>query len=573
MRIELLLEHAAGEAIAHHFGLDAPALVRATQDPAHGDYQVNGILPLAKKLKRSPRQLAAPVAERLGRHAAFEHVRIAGPGFINLTLKPAWIGRQLNEAILDHARDAVDPVHEPQRIVIDFSSPNIAKQPHVGHLRSTIIGDALVRLHRFMGHSVVGDNHLGDWGTQFGLLIAGARRFRTSALSAETPLAELERVYKLASERAKTDPVFAEEARGELAKLQAGDSDNLAMWRHFVAITRSELERIYDRLDVQFDSWLPESFYNPLLAPVVEQLLTSGVARMDQGAVCVFFDDVPELRKSGVPLIVRKRDGAYNYATTDVATLLHRRDELRAQRALYVVDKRQAQHFRQLFALAARLKLPMQLEHVAFGTILGKDGTPLKTKEGDNVKLADLLDEAEQRATAAMRGQRDQGLTLEDGEIASLAACVGIGAVKYSDLRQHRLSDYRFDWDKMISFKGNASPYLQYAHARIHSIFRKGGLEPAGFEAELSLRHPAEVTLSKQLLRFADAVHHATDASLPHVVGDHLYCLARAFSVFYEACPVLHAADRGTRLALSALAARQLRRGLELLGIRAPERM
>ena len=575
MRLEPSLEAEGARAIREALGVDAPALVRPA-NPSHGDYQINGVLPLAKELKKVPRELALAVAEKLRGSEAIASADVAGPGFINLKLAPAWVARQLLEQAKDVARDGVPAAGRPQRIVVDFSAPNIAKQMHVGHLRSTIIGDALCRLLRFLGHHVIGDNHLGDWGTQFGLLIVGMRRFGSQEALDREPIEELERIYKLASAEAKENPAVADEARAELAKLQYGDPDSRALWQRFLSATRVELEKNYARLGVSFDEWLGESAYEEMLPKVVSELRETGLAREDQGAICVFFDDNPELGKS--PMIVRKKDGAYLYATTDIATALYRRDHFHAERAIYVVDKRQSLHFKQLFALLGRMGLDMQLEHVSFGAVLGKDGKPLKTRDGGTIKLSELLDEAVSRAAEHMRRARDENvLELSDAQIAELAPVVGIGAVRYADLMQNRASDYQFDWDKMISFKGNAGPYLQYAHARISALFRKGEVDPTTLPLERApeLAHPAELALAKHLLRFADVVTQAAEQSLPHLVAEHLYDLARLFSVFYEACPVLKAdpADREARLMLAWCVGRQLRRGLGLLGIDAPDRM
>jgi len=556
-------------------GVTADALVRPAA-PEHGDYQVNGVLPLAKLKKEQPRKLADPLAAKLRESESIESAEVAGPGFINLRLKPAWVAQALCESAADQARDGVPPVAQPQRIVVDFSGPNIAKQMHVGHLRSTIIGDAVCRLLRFAGHTVIGDNHIGDWGTQFGLLIVGMREYGSADALRDQPIDELERVYKLASARTKTDEAFAEAARAELAKLQRGDADNKAQWERFVAATRVELDKIYDRFGVKFDVWLGESAYEDMLPGVIEELKQKGLAREDQGALCVFFDDNPELKKT--PLIVQKKDGAYLYATTDVATLFYRRDHFNADRAIYLVDARQSLHFKQLFALAKKLGIEMQLQHISFGSVLGKDGKPLKTRDGQAIRLADLLDEAESRARERMQKAREENvIELDDAAIAELSPVVGIGAVKYADLMQNRASDYQFDWDKMISFKGNAGPYLQYAHARIQAVFRKGEVDPASLQAPTSLvlEHPAELALGKELLRFADVVHAAAEQCLPHLLCEHLYSLARSFSVFYEACPILRAEPqvRAARLDLAWLTARQLHRGLGLLGIAAPSRM
>ena len=557
-------------------GVEADALVRPAA-PEHGDYQINGVLPLAKQKKEQPRKLAEPLAAKLRELDLIESAENASTGFINLRLSPAWVAKTLAEHAADRTRDGVPPVPAPQRIVVDFSGPNIAKQMHVGHLRSTIIGDAVCRLLRFAGHTVIGDNHIGDWGTQFGLLIVGMREYGSQDALRAQPIDELERVYKLASARAKEDESFADAARAELAKLQRGDAENKAQWEQFVAATRVELDKIYERFDVKFDAWLGESAYEDMLPGVIEDLKQRGLAREDQGALCVFFEDLPDLNKS--PMIVQKKDGAYLYATTDIATLFYRRDHFHAERAIYLVDARQSLHFKQLFALAKKLGITMQLQHISFGSVLGKDGKPLKSRAGDNIRLAELLDEAETRARDRMLQAREENqIDLDDAAIAQLAPIVGIGAVKYADLMQNRASDYQFDWDKMISFKGNAGPYLQYAQARCQAVFRKvevdasSGLTPPD---GLVLEHAAELALGKELLRFADVVHAAAEHCLPHLLCEHLYSLARSFSVFYEACPILRAEPsvRASRLCLVWLTARQLQRGLGLLGIAAPDRM
>ncbi len=571
MRLERSLEKLARQAIADALGVDAPPLLKPA-NPAHGDYQVNGALPLAKEQQRPPRELATKVAERLAGEPMLAAAEVAGAGFVNLRLHPTWVAEQLLAMARDAEHEGVPPADQLQRVVVDFSGPNIAKQMHVGHLRSTIIGDAICRLLRFVGHTVIGDNHLGDFGTQFGLLIVGVREFGSEAALAADAIEELERVYKLATAKSKDDPSFAEAARLELAKLQRGDADNRALWQRFIAATRVELDKIYGRLDIHFDAWLGESAYETLLPGVVKELEAKGLARQDQGALCVFFEDEPELGKS--PFIVQKKDGAFLYATTDIATVLYRRDHFHADRAIYVVDQRQSLHFKQLFSVMKKLGVPMELSHVGFGSVLGKDGKPLKTRDGQVIRLSALLDEAETRAAARMR---EEGLSLDETQITELAPIVGIGAVKYADLMQNRLSDYHFDWDKMISFKGNAGPYLQYAYARIQAIFRKGEIDPKSLASTqaLTLAHDAELALGKQLLRFADVVHQAAEQSAPHLLCDHLYALARLFSLFYEACPVLRAepAERTGRLLLCWLAARQMRTGLGLLGIAVPERM
>ena len=574
MRLAPYLDQLAEKALRDALGPDAEgakALLRPA-DPAHGDYQINGAMPLAKRLKRPPRELAAPVAEALAREEAVASAEVAGPGFINLRLDPAWVAQQLATVAADTERDGVPAAEPAQRIVVDYSAPNIAKEMHVGHIRSTIIGDAICRTLAFAGHEVIRDNHIGDWGTSFGLLIVGMRRHVDEQALAKRPIAELERLYKLASEEAKTDEATADEARAELAKLQKRDPENYAQWEKIVAATRVELDRIYARLNIEFDLWRGESAYEDALPGVVEDLLERGIAVEDQGAICIFFDDHPQLKKVKTPLIIRKKDGAFLYSTTDIATVLYRRDVLKADRAIYVVGQPQALHFKQLFATMEKLGVEMVLEHVPFGSIVGKDGKMFRTRGGGTVKLSELLDEAEERAEKLMLDE----LEMDPEGARAMAKPVGIGAVKYADLSQNRTSDYKFDWEKMISLKGDASPYLQYAHARTCSIFRKGEIDPSTLGAVTpQLEHEAELGLARLLLRFADVVHQAAETNQPHLICEHLYGVARALSVFWEKCPVLKSegATRESRLLLCWLTARQLARGLGLLGIEAPQRM
>jgi arginyl-tRNA synthetase len=574
MRLERLLGALAKNAIHAALGVEADPVLRPTADAKHGDYQVNGVLPLAKREKKNPRELADLVAKELEKQGAFAGVEVAGPGFVNLRLTPAWLAGALAES---KGGTALEPVEKREKIVVDYSSPNIAKQMHVGHLRSTILGAAVVSLLRAVGHEVVGDNHLGDWGTQFGLLIVGMRRFGSEEALEKTPIEELERVYKLATAAAKEDEATAAEARAELAKLQSGDAANRALWQRFIDVTRKSLDVIYARLGVGFDLWLGESFFDPMLPGTCQLLEEKGLARTDEGALCIFFPELEgapaDLKKIKEPFIVRKSDGAYLYASTDVATALYRDREMHTDRNLYVVDARQGLHFKQVFAVAKLLGLPQRFEHVSFGSVLGEDGKPLKTRDGKAITLASLLDEAESRAAERIR---EEGLDVPEEELAEAARAVGVGAVKWADLKQNRTSDYVFSWEKLISFKGNSGPYVQYAHARIASLFRKGGLERAAYlGGALTLEAPEEKELGKRLALFADVVHAAAETAQPHLVCDHLYELARVFSGFYEACPVLKSEGetRESRLRLAAATAEQLRQGLTLLGIAAIERM
>ncbi len=591
MRLNAVLEDLAAEAMQQALGLEErPApLLRPTTDPARGDYQINGAMALAKRLGKKPRELAGPIAEAMRRCEAIATAEVAGPGFVNLTLAPTWLGAQLSQALAEPSL-GVEPVASPQTIVVDFSSPNIAKQMHVGHLRSTILGWSIVKLLRAVGHRVIGDNHLGDWGTQFGLLIVGMRTWGDEAALQRDPIAELERVYKLASAKAKEDEEFAQSARDELAKLQSGDPANRAQWEAFVRATRATLDAVYERLGVEFDEWLGESAYHDALPGVVETLLARGIAREDQGAVAVFFgeldpstiegalpDAIPKkLAKSETPFIVRKRDGAFLYSTTDIATALYRKNTLKADCSVYVVGAPQALHFQQLFATVRLLGVDMALEHVSFGQVLGEDGKVLRTRAGKAVTLASLLDEAEAKARQVIEQQRQAGkLRIADDDLDRAARVIGIGAVKYADLMQNRTTDYRFDFDKMLAFTGNAGPYLQFNYARVRSIFDKGGLDFEQFVAPILPEAPEEQSLARELARFGDRVHLAAERYEPHHIAQHLYAVASEFSRFFTNCPVLKAegATRDSRLALTALAGKQLRAGLDLLGIETLERM
>lgn len=589
MSLERELDALASATMQSALGLEEVpnAILRKAQDSKFGDYQINGCMGLAKKLGKSPRDLAGPVAEAMLATDAVSEASVAGPGFVNLRLEPSWLAKRVVADLADE-RLGVELVETPETIVIDYSSPNIAKQMHVGHLRSTIIGDSLARLFRFTGHKVIADNHLGDWGTQYGLLIVGEREFGDAEALKENPLAELERVYKLAAAKSKEDEAFANEARAELAKLQSGDEANLAAWKRLVDTTRVALDQMYERLDIHFDEWLGESAYNDMLPGVVERLLEEGIARIDDGAACVFLKDVDDpkgvvpkkLKKGDSPFIVRKRDGAFLYGTTDVATVLHRKNVFKADRSVYVVDQRQSLHFNQLFAVSALLGIEMGFDFVSFGTILGMDGKPIKTRgttDGGTIRLKDLLDEAEEQALKKIEELREAGrLRIADEDVAEATHVIGVGAVKYADLMQNRSTDYKFDFDKMIAFSGNAGPYLQYQYARCRSIFAKGNVEFDGFSADtIEIAHPKERALAFELARFGDVVHRAAKERLPHYISDHLFAIAQAFSGFYTDCPVLgdDAAVQASRLALTKLTALQLRKGLGLMGIGVLERM
>jgi len=573
MRIRQVLDQPLTAALSELIGQPAPAMVRATTDPQFGDYQADGVMAQAKKIGRKPRELALELTRTAALGEYCEKVEVAGPGFVNLRLSNDFLASRLADLAND-PRLGVEETAEKRSIVVDFSSPNVAKPLHVGHLRSTILGDAIVRVLRFLGHRVIGDNHAGDWGTQFGMLITGFRRWGDSPALTAHPTDELERVYRLANDAAKEDPRVTEAARAELAKLQTGDPENLALWKQFVTATRAEVEQIYQRLGVSFDEWRGESAYHDELAPLVEDLLRRGVARVDEGAVLIYFEAGDDAELADKPFMLRKSDGAFLYATTDLATVAYRVRQHQADEIVYVVDKRQSLHFRQLFAAARKLGYGQRLVHVGFGTILGADGRPIKTREGTAIRLADLLSEAVERARVIIE---EKNPSLDPEERDRVAEMVGIGAVKYADLSQNRTSDYRFDWSKLLAFDGNTAPYLQYVHARIRSIFRKMGDVDWRWpnQERPVLEHPAERNLTLTLARYAEVIYDVPVDYLPHLLTDHLFNLSQTFNVFYRDCPVLNSSGvtRDTRLALCRLTARQMRHGLDLMGIQAPEQM
>jgi arginyl-tRNA synthetase len=465
-------------------------------------------------------------------------------------------------------------------VVVDFSSPNVAKPMHVGHIRSTILGDCLARVLRLLGHQVITDNHIGDWGTQFGMLLVAWKRDLDATALKSDPLAEMERLYKKLSAECKENPATLETAKQELVKLQGGDAGNLRIWREMIALSQSQFDTIYARLGVKFDHTLGESSYNPRLPALVEELVAKGIARESEGALAVFFDDIAQLKKQ--PALIRKSDGGFNYTTTDLATLAHRLETWQPDEIIYVTDGRQQLHFQQVFAAFQKWKLAIgdrqsampRLAHVWFGSILGEDGKPFKTRSGETVKLADLLNEAEDRAFKVVS---DKNPELPETERREVARVVGLGAVKYADLLPNRQSDYVFSWDKMLALNGNTAPYLQYAYARIRSIFRKAegtsNIEHRISNIELSV--PEEIALARQLLNFGLVLEAAAAEYRPNFICNYLYDLAGLFARFYESCPVLKAdeASRASRLALCDLTARVLKQGLDALGIESLERM
>jgi len=650
-RFQQALREWVGEPLAK----ELLATVRRSQDPRFGDYQANLAMPLGKRLGKPPRRVAEEVLARLPWEDLCHPPEIAGPGFINLRIRDEALAQRLSAAVAD-PRLGIPKVAQPRTYVIDYSSPNVAKPMHVGHIRSTVIGDSICRTLRFLGHRVISDNHLGDWGTQFGMILYGWKRgVLDRAAYAHDPVRELARVYQTvnalatrwaqrrqlpqrqaelqrlrdqqrrlaalapanaaqtrqrdkelnkvqaaiaeieeeirqvqaAFDPAAGDPEFArlllvhEDADrhvlAETARLHDGDPENRRIWQEILPLCRQAIDAIYRRLGVEFDYTLGESFYHDRLAGLVEELLARGIARLSDNAVCIF------LQGHDAPMIVRKQDGAFLYATTDLATLRYRMETWQPHAILYVVDHRQSLHFEQLFAAARQIGYrDVELVHVSFGTVLGKDGRPFKTRAGDTVGLESLLDEAVRRAEAIVSANDDakpDGPELSPDERRRIAEVVGIGALKYADLAQNRTSDYEFDYDKMLAMNGNTATYMQYAYARVRSIFRKLGVDIEALRAAgapIVLPTPAERALGLELLRFGEAIDLALDDYRPNQLTNYLYELANRYSVFYEQCPVLKAENdvlRQSRLLLCDLTARTIRQGLELLGIEVVEKM
>jgi arginyl-tRNA synthetase len=658
MTLLLPLQDRFRQALATYTDRPEPWLemIRRAQDARFGDYQANFAMALGKQLNMKPQVLAAEVVARLDIADLCQPPEVAGPGFINLRLKDNWLVQQLMAAVID-PRLGVAPAVQPRTYVIDYSAPNVAKPMHVGHIRSTVIGDSLCRTLRFLGHRVISDNHIGDWGTQFGMIIYGYKHFLEPEAYRNSPVHELARLYRLVRqlvdyfeakeslpelqrrleekqetlaaqrqaaapgpgqkpdkklreaiaklensvkegaeeiENAKkkiaevdADPALAQLAaehpqigpatQAETAKLHAGDTENRRLWQQFMPYCLEDIQRIYRRLDVHFDHALGESFYHDMLSGVVEELRRRGIARESQGAVCVFLEGQP------APMIVQKQDGAYLYATTDLATIRYRVDQWHPDAILYVVDHRQSLHFQQLFGAARLLGYDqIELQHVSFGTVLGKDGRPFKTRAGDTVGLEGLLDEAILRAARVVAASDDgkpDGPELSPQQRTCIANTVGIGALKYADLSQNRTSDYEFDYEKMLAMNGNTATYMQYAYARVRNIFANGDIDVQQLRASaaaITLDAPAERNLAVELLRFGDALSLAMIDYRPNQLTAYLFDLANSFSAFYEKCPVLKAetpALRNSRLLLSDLTARTIGKGLELLGIGVEEKM
>jgi arginyl-tRNA synthetase len=549
-------------------GLPEAADVTPATDPRFGDYQTNAALVLAKQRGEKPRDVAEKIIAHLEVSDVSEMPTVAGAGFINFTLRAESIAQKALE-ILAEDRLGVARSTSPKKIVIDFGSPNVAKPMHVGHIRSTVLGDALARIAQFLGHEIVRDNHIGDWGTQFGMVIWGWKNLLDRPALERDPIGEIVRIYKETNERSTSDPTVREACRQELVKLQSGDPENFAIWKQCVELSMQDFERIYGLLDIHYDIQRSESFYNDRLPNVVERLLKSGIAEISEGAVCVFFRDIPELADK--PCIIRKRDGGFNYATTDVATVDYRINDLKSDTIWLVVGAPQILHFKQIFAIARREGYTADFRHITFGSILGEDRKLMKTRSGENVPLRDLLDEAVQRARKIIE---EKNPDLSETEKIDIAQKIGIGAVKYYDLSQYRMTDYVFSWDRMLSLQGNTAPYLQNAYVRVRSIFRKAGA-PAGKIDKLILREAAEINLAKRLCQFAEVVPQVLNDFRPNILANYLFELANSFHAFYEACPVLKSEEpvRASRLALSELTGRVMLRGLDLLGIKVPEKM
>lgn len=569
-RFEAALRAAFGDELAK----TDPAVRRG----AHADFQADVAMALAKRVGKPPRDVAKAIVEELEVGDVCEKVEVAGPGFINLTLSTEWLERELGEVALD-PRVGVVGAAKPETVIVDYSAPNVAKEMHVGHVRSTVLGDSLARVLEALGHRVVRQNHVGDWGTPFGMLIEHLLDLGEEAALA-TSITDLDAFYKQARAKFDGDPAFAERSRQRVVSLQAGDAQTLTLWKRFTDASKRYFGAVYDKLGVSLkdEHIVGESFYNPMLAEVVSDLEAKGLAETSDGAVCVFPDGFTNKEGARLPLIVRKGDGGYGYATTDLAAIRHRTQALGATRLLYVVGAPQQQHFAMVFAVAKAagwLKEPARAEHVAFGSILGPDKKMFKTRAGGTIKLAELVDEAVQRAASAVA---EKNPSLDEEARAVVARQIGIGAVKYVDLSSDRVKDYVFDWDRMLAFEGNTAPYCQYAHARVRSIFRRAEQADVAAvgTAKLLLREPAERALAVELLGLGGTVAAVGETLQPHRLCTYLFTVATKFNAFYDQCSVLKAEDadvRRSRLALSELTGRVLATGLDLLGIEAPAQM
>ncbi|WP_459582861.1 arginine--tRNA ligase [Dickeya oryzae] len=576
MNIQALLSEKVHQAmIAAGAPADSEAMVRQSAKAQFGDYQANGIMAAAKKLGMPPRQLAEKVVNTLQLDGIAAKTEIAGPGFINIFLDPQWLSAQLEHA-LTAPKLGVSPV-EPQTIVVDYSAPNVAKEMHVGNLRSTIIGDAAVRTLEFLGHHVIRANHVGDWGTQFGMLIAHLEDVQNDSTQ-NLELADLEAFYREAKKQYDDDEAFAERARGYVVKLQSGDEYCRSMWRKLVDITMVQNQRSYDRLNVSLtpENVMGESLYNAMLPDIVADLKAKGLAEESEGAIVVYLDEYKNKEGEPMGVIIQKKDGGYLYTTTDIACAKYRYEKLGANRVLYYIDSRQHQHLMQAWSIvrkAGYVPESVSLEHHMFGMMLGKDGKPFKTRAGGTIKLSELLDEAYERALTLIAGKNPD---MERTELEQLAQVVSIGAVKYADLSKNRTTDYIFDWDNMLAFEGNTAPYMQYAYTRVSSIFKRAGVEESSLTQPIVLSAEHEQALATRLLQFEETVTTVARDGTPHVMCAYLYDLAGLFSGFYENCPILNADNditRQSRLKLAQLTAKTLKTGLDTLGIQTVEKM
>src|SRR6266699_4977425 len=564
-------------------GFDNVGELTQATDPRFGDYQTNAALVLGKQRSENPRAVAEKILQHLGIGDLCESPTVAGAGFINFTLLPGAVAKKTAELFADE-RLGVARSTSPRHVVIDFGSPNVAKPMHVGHIRSTVLGDALARIATFLGHDVIRDDHIGDWGTQFGMVIWGWKNLLDREALQRDPLAEIVRIYKETNARSTSDPAVGEAGRQELVKLQSGDKENTGIWNECVALSMQDFEHVYELLDVHYDIQCGESFYDDRLAGVVNRLLKSKIAEVSEGAVVVFFRGVPELADK--PCIIRKSDGGFNYATSDIATVEYRINELTRDTVWYVVGAPQTLHFKEIFEIARREGYKADFRHIPFGNVLGEDRKLMKTRSGENVRLRQLLEEACNRARKIIN---EKNPDLSEQEKNDIAQIIGIGAVKYADLSQYRMTDYVFSWDRMLSLQGNTAPYLQNAYVRIRSIFRKARESPVatplwGVEGEtghrpvatsLTLTDPVELNLAKRLCQFAETVPQVLNDFRPNILANYLFEVANSFHTFYEACPVLKSDEpaRSSRLALCDLTAQVLYRGLDLLGIKVPEKM
>lgn len=577
MNIQALLSEKVSQAlIAAGASADCEPQVRQSAKVQFGDYQANGVMAVAKKLGMAPRQLAEQVLSHLDLSGIANKVEIAGPGFINIFLDPAFLAENVSSALKSERLGVAQP--QAQTVVVDYSAPNVAKEMHVGHLRSTIIGDAAVRTLEFLGHKVIRANHVGDWGTQFGMLIAYLEK-QQQENAGEMALADLEGFYREAKKHYDEDEAFAERARSYVVKLQGGDEYFREMWRKLVDITMSQNQLTYNRLNVTLtrDDVMGESLYNPMLPGIVADLKAKGLAVESEGATVVFLDEYKNREGEPMGVIIQKKDGGYLYTTTDIACAKYRYENLHADRVLYYIDSRQHQHLMQAWTIvrkAGYVPDSVPLEHHMFGMMLGKDGKPFKTRAGGTVKLADLLDEALERARRLVAEKNPE---MPADELEKLANAVGIGAVKYADLSKNRTTDYIFDWDNMLAFEGNTAPYMQYAYTRVLSVFRKADIDESALAAApVVITEEREAQLAARLLQFEETLTVVAREGTPHVMCSYLYDLAGLFSGFYEHCPILSAESeetRNSRLKLALLTAKTLKLGLDTLGIETVERM